>query len=333
MQRIALGRTGIETSAIGFGCASLGSRVDRAAGLRALAAAADQGVAWFDVAPAYGRGQAEAILGEFLKGRPGLRVCTKAGLAPPKNVRGLKGQVIGAVMPLARRVVATVPGLRGAIRRSGTQANRKLPLTGDLVRRSIDESLARLGVERIDLYGLHKATPEEIAREDLLRALEDILAAGKAGAISVSGDAEVAQAAAARGAPFGAVQIAVPAPGGLVGRRAEGGEAAALAAARAAGLGTIVHSVLGTEDTLETLSRRLAAAPALAAEVAAAGGGADPKAALARLLLRRALAVNEGGIVLVSMFSPRSLAANMAAAAEGPAGLDVLALLDRLAAD
>lgn len=332
MQRITLGRTGIETSAIGFGCASLGSRVDAQAGLRALAAAADQGVEWFDVAPPYGRGQAEAILGRFLRDRPGLRVCTKAGLAPPRNAQGLKGRLMGAVMPAARQVVALVPGLRGAIRKSGAQANRKLPLTGSLVRRSIDESLSRLGVERIDLYGLHKATPEEIADEDLLRALEDILAAGKARAISVSGDAAVARAAAAKGAPFGAVQLAVPAPGGLETRRAEGGEAAALAAARAAGLGTVVHSVLGSEDTLQALSARLAAAPALAAEVTAAAGIAEPRAALAHLLLRRALALNPEGIVLMSMFSPRSLSANMAAAAAGPADAASLALLDRLAA-
>lgn len=331
MQRITLGRTGIETSVIGFGCASLGSRVDAQAGLRALAAAADQGVEWFDVAPPYGRGQAEAILGQFLKDRPGLRVCTKAGLAPPRNSQGLKGRVMGVAMPLARQVLAVVPGLRGALRKSGAQANRKLPLTAELVRRSIDESLTRLGVERIDLYGLHKATPEEIANDELLRALEDILRAGKARAISVSGDADVARAAVGASV-FGAVQLAVPAPGGLATRRTEGGEAEALSAARSAGLGCIVHSVLGAEDTLDTLAQRMSADPVRMREVTAAAGIAEPKAALAHLLVRRALSVNAGGIVLMSMFSARSLGANMAAVAAGPAGPEELALLDRLAA-
>ena len=84
MRRVTLGQTGIETSCLGFGCASLGSRVGEEAGLRALAAAHDAGVAWFDLAPLYGAGRAEEIAGRFLKGRPrdGVQICSKVGLAP-----------------------------------------------------------------------------------------------------------------------------------------------------------------------------------------------------------------------------------------------------------
>jgi aryl-alcohol dehydrogenase-like predicted oxidoreductase len=67
MQRVVLGGTGIETSAIGFGCASLGSRADAREGARALAAAHEGGVAWFDLAPAYGGGRAKAIAAPFLQ--------------------------------------------------------------------------------------------------------------------------------------------------------------------------------------------------------------------------------------------------------------------------
>ena len=56
--------------AIGMGCASLGSRVGRREGLRALARAYDAGITWFDVAPSYGDAEAETILGEFVQGRP-----------------------------------------------------------------------------------------------------------------------------------------------------------------------------------------------------------------------------------------------------------------------
>ena len=56
MRRVILGGTGIETSCLGFGCASLGSRVDAAEGRRALEAAIDAGVTWFDLAPVYGGG-------------------------------------------------------------------------------------------------------------------------------------------------------------------------------------------------------------------------------------------------------------------------------------
>ena len=85
MRRVTLGTTGIETSCLGFGCASLGSRVGEAPGLRALAAALDAGVTWLDLAPLYGGGRAEEIAGRFLQGRPrdAVQLCSKVGLAPP----------------------------------------------------------------------------------------------------------------------------------------------------------------------------------------------------------------------------------------------------------
>lgn len=328
MRQVTLGTSGITASALGFGCASLGSRVDRAAGLTALAAAAEAGVAWFDVAPAYGRGQAEAILGEFLKGRrEGLGLCTKVGLRPPASTQGLKGRLFGMAIPLARRAVALVPGLRGAVRRSGAQSNLKQPLTPELITGSLEESLRRMGTDRVEIYGLHNATPGEIAREDNLRALEAVLASGKARAISVAGDAAVALAAAQAGLPFGAVQIALPAPG-------EGGAgAAALTAAGAAGQGRLVHSILGSGGVFELLSHRISADAAARRMVVEAAGLDDPQAALARLLLQRAQARVPDGVVLMSMFSARSLAANCAAMEAGPAGSDSLALLDQLAGE
>ena len=83
MRRVTLGTTGIETSCLGFGCASLGSRVGEAPGLRALEAAFDAGVTWLDLAPLYGGGRAEEIAGRFLKGRrDAVQICSKVGLAP-----------------------------------------------------------------------------------------------------------------------------------------------------------------------------------------------------------------------------------------------------------
>ena len=154
MRRITLGQTGIEASCLGFGCASLGSRVPAAAGLRALSAAFEQGIDWFDLAPAYGRGAAETIAADFIKGRRDrVRLCTKVGLAPPTS----GGGIASALVPLARRAVALVPGLRAALRRSGVQSNTRLPLTPELLRGSLEESLRRLGTDHVDLYALHNA--------------------------------------------------------------------------------------------------------------------------------------------------------------------------------
>lgn len=302
MRRITLGSTGIETSALGFGCASLGSRVAAAPGLAALEAAYEGGVTWFDLAPAYGRGAAEEIASRLLRGRRDrIQVATKVGLAPPAAGGGLAA----ALLPLARRAVAAVPGLRARLRRSAVQANAKLPLTGPLVTETLETSLRRLQTDHVDLYALHNATPEEVAREDVLRALEDLRAAGKTRACAVASDAAAARAALRLGAPYDVVQIALPPPGGDTGLLAE---------ARAAGFGVIVHSVLGIDGALA----RGATDPAAQAAAQAATGLADPGAARARLLLIRAATLNPAGLTLVSMFSQARRTANLDPAASRP---------------
>jgi aryl-alcohol dehydrogenase-like predicted oxidoreductase len=73
-----------EVSALGFGCAPLGSHVSEAQGLKALQAAYDRGVTWYDTAPPYGDGEAEGILGRFLAGRRDkVVICTKFGIPRP----------------------------------------------------------------------------------------------------------------------------------------------------------------------------------------------------------------------------------------------------------
>ena len=156
-----------------------------------------------------------------------------------------------------------------------------------------------------------------MAREDIRRALEEILAAGKARAISVAADAAAAAAALAIGPPYGAIQSAAPPPGT---------DDLLAAAARANGFGRITHSVFGVGGTWDALRRRLAADPSAARRLAGKGG--DAEAGLAAALIRRALAANPEGVVLVSMLSERHRAQNLAAAAHPPsAGDDLESLL------
>jgi aryl-alcohol dehydrogenase-like predicted oxidoreductase len=84
-----LGRTGYEISAIGFGAWAIGGdwgQVDDAASLRALHAAADAGVTFFDTADVYGDGRSEQLIGRFLRERSGERlvVATKMGRRVPQ---------------------------------------------------------------------------------------------------------------------------------------------------------------------------------------------------------------------------------------------------------
>ena len=64
-----LPRTGVVTSAVGFGCAGLFRIPQRSRRREVLEAAYDVGIRHFDVAPMYGLGLAEAELGSFLKRR------------------------------------------------------------------------------------------------------------------------------------------------------------------------------------------------------------------------------------------------------------------------
>jgi len=86
-----LGKTGYRISAIGFGAWPIGSDygpTDDATSLKALHAAADSGVTFFDTADVYGDGRSERVIGQFLRQRSGERlyVATKIGQRVPLDV-------------------------------------------------------------------------------------------------------------------------------------------------------------------------------------------------------------------------------------------------------
>ena len=103
-----------------------------------------------------------------------------------------------ALAPLAHRALPAAGPIGGRLRATAPRANRKLPLTPELLAGSLDASLRRLGTDYVDLFALHAATAEEVEGEDILHALGAILAAGKARSVAVAGD-EAAAAAALRG--------------------------------------------------------------------------------------------------------------------------------------
>ena len=304
MRRVMLGASEIETSCLGFGCASLGSRVGAREGLTALADAFDKGVRWFDFAPLYGGGRAEEIGGEFLRNRvrSEVQISTKVGLLPSGGGGfGLKE----AILPIARSAVRAAPALRKAFKSANVQPARALDLTPELLHESLERSLRRFGTDYVDLYALHDAKPGDVLREDTLRALEDIVVSGKARAVAVASSEDTAAAAIAQGRPYTAVQFPTPAPGlSLDG----------VAAAQSAGFGLITHSVFGVGGALERMKQHMAEKPGFRALVTARARGGDVHEALTQLLLERALTLNSGGVVLLSMFSEASRRQNLALA-------------------
>jgi aryl-alcohol dehydrogenase-like predicted oxidoreductase len=153
MQYRPLGRTGLDVSAVSFGAWAIGGfwgPVDDAESMRALHAAADAGINFFDTADVYGDGHSERLIARFRRERPGehLIVATKAGRQLP---------------------VQTADGY--------TRGN----LTG-----WVDDSLTRLEMDRLDLLQLHCPHPAVYDRPEVFGVLDDLVTAGKLGHYGVS---------------------------------------------------------------------------------------------------------------------------------------------------
>jgi D-threo-aldose 1-dehydrogenase len=170
MRTAELGRTGLRVTRLMFGTAPIGglfTSVSADAAHATLEAAWDGGVRAFDTAPHYGVGQSEQRLGAFLATRPRAEylVSTKVG---------------------RRLVPATGPtdGVEGFY--DTPPLRRVWDFSGDGARRSIEESLERLGLDRIDLALIHD--PDDFAEQALdgaYPALHELRSAGVVGAIGI----------------------------------------------------------------------------------------------------------------------------------------------------
>jgi aryl-alcohol dehydrogenase-like predicted oxidoreductase len=126
MDYTTLGKTGLNVSRLSFGASALGGvfrEIDESDGIRAVHAALDAGINYFDVAPAYGGTVAETVLGKALKGiaRDRYFLSTKAGKY-------------------------TQPGAYGS---------DELNYSSARIRAGLEESMQRLGVDYIDIVHLH----------------------------------------------------------------------------------------------------------------------------------------------------------------------------------
>jgi D-threo-aldose 1-dehydrogenase len=168
MRTNRLGRSAVEVTELGFGGGPLGGLFaplddDTAAG--ALAAAWDGGIRYFDTSPHYGIGHSERRTGEFLRRQPRAEftLSTKAGrLLVPQDPAGRMDESFQ--VPAAHR--------------------RVWDFSRDGIVRSVDDSLARLGIERIDVLFLHDAEAHfEAALRDGYPALAELRAQDVVGAI------------------------------------------------------------------------------------------------------------------------------------------------------
>jgi len=147
MQTRMLGKSGLEVSALGFGCMGIsfgyGAAVGRDEGIGIIRAAVDRGVTFFDTAEAYGPYANEEVVGE--------------ALAPVRD------QV----------VIATKFGFKFE---GGKQAG--LDSRPAHIREVAEASLTRLKTDRIDLLYQHRVDPE-VPIEEVAGAVKALIAEGK----------------------------------------------------------------------------------------------------------------------------------------------------------
>jgi aryl-alcohol dehydrogenase-like predicted oxidoreductase len=152
----------LQVSVVGLGCNNFGWRIDADASAAAVNAALDAGINFFDTADIYGAGQSEEFLGRALAARRGeALIATKFGMKMDEQRRGARPEY---------------------------------------VRQAAEDSLRRLGTDRIDLYQLHQPDAE-VPIAETLGALDDLVRAGKVreiGCSNFSGDQLRAAGAAVR---------------------------------------------------------------------------------------------------------------------------------------
>jgi aryl-alcohol dehydrogenase-like predicted oxidoreductase len=305
-------------SVLGFGCASLGSRVEGKQGTAAMARAYDAGVTWFDVAPSYGDGHAEVLLGKFLVGkRSEIAVCTKVGIMPSRVSLAMR-----FAKPAVRWAIALGPELRKHVINFRAPAQR-VKLSGSFIESSIVESLKRLRTDYVDVLALHEPTLDDVQRDDVLRALDNVISKGYARAISLAGDLVVALAAVALSERFRILQFSntLFAPNIVLAKQQ-------LPASRAVGF--VTHSVYGHGGSLDALVAMIEREACKRRLMYSAGYGDTPRKAAAAFLLDFALATNPDGVVLLSMYQPQHLSFNFSRLTTSPPAEVVLDLASRL---
>jgi aryl-alcohol dehydrogenase-like predicted oxidoreductase len=149
MQKRELGRSGLNVSAIGLGCMgisfSYATHLSKDEGVALIRAAVERGVTFFDTAEVYGPFVNEEVVGEALRPvRDQVAIATKFGFDIDPE----------------------------------TGENRGVSSRPEHIRRAVEGSLKRLGVEAIDLLYQHRVDPKTPI-EEVAETVRALIAEGK----------------------------------------------------------------------------------------------------------------------------------------------------------
>ena len=162
MEKRELGRSGIAVTRIALGCgnfggvgsspAFFGQGIPKDEAFRIMDAAWELGLTTFDTADAYGGGRSETWIGEWL---------------------ALKGSAVRDALTIETKTF------------NPTAEGEDQGLSRPRIRRQLDSSLRRLGIERVTLYLAHDFDPDT-PHEETLATLDELVRAGKVGAVGAS---------------------------------------------------------------------------------------------------------------------------------------------------
>lgn len=162
MEQRELGNSGVAVSRIILGCgnfggvgsspAFFGQGIPKDEAFRIMDTAWELDLTTFDTADAYGGGRSESWIGEWL---------------------AAKGSAVRDAITIETKIFNPL------------DTGQDHGLSRGRVRRQIDESLKRLGVERVALYMAHSFDPDT-SQEETLRAFDDLVRDGKVGAVGAS---------------------------------------------------------------------------------------------------------------------------------------------------
>lgn len=189
IERRRVGSTHISVDILGFGCASLGNlfhRVSQTEAARILDTAWRHGFRYFDTAPHYGQGLSERRVGDALRPREGKEYVLSTKVGRLLRPAGYAVERHGFLSPMPFDIV--------------------YDYSYDGVMRSFEDSLQRLGLDRIDILFMHDigtathgADNERlfpVAMDGGYRAMQQLRSQGRVGAIGLGvNEYEVCQAA------------------------------------------------------------------------------------------------------------------------------------------
>jgi aryl-alcohol dehydrogenase-like predicted oxidoreductase len=301
MKKIGLGNTGRETTVLGFGGSSLMGASGRKQSLAMLESAFDAGIRHYDVAPMYGYGEAEACLGEFLQRHRGeITITTKYGIPPAKN-----SSMIKAARRIVAPIVKALPGIKQRLARVASAATsnpERASFTAEQARASLERSLSQLGTDRIDVWLLHEVQASDLQDDNLLRFLQDRVAAGTIGTFGIGSEGhKVSELISKKPAYCSVLQYEwsvfdPPVPAG--------------------GPFRIHHRALTAN--FRATHTALTSSPALLKRWSdTVGADLSDSGKLASLMLKASLVANPESVVLFSSKSPGHISANVRTALDG----------------